>query len=345
MATTSAIEINGAFLIHSLSKSPTYFCIYYSQLIPFFSIEAMSAYAHQMEHQYSVHNLSDDSETGSLYEIESGFFMKSFTATIFVASLVTLGVLLITLVISLAIMLQSCQSKHSGVIELLNVNDYYSYCRPYSLHAELNNLEGYNLPNICRDLAVQYIKGGQYARDLDLTMSVIDGYFKSFRPSHDGLDVVLMDIDDIFPQDPYSSNLFHRFFDDSTSNCIKEAKNVKLAFVLRLYTYLQAGGWSIILLSREPGTQRNITTNHLGSAGFRGWSALMMREDLDSTKGNEYFSRQRNVIQRDGFRIKSIISSHMDALSFTDSGMRNFLLPDHVCDKFEHQIESIDTKR
>lgn len=149
-------------------------------------------------------------ETGGHYELESGFFMKSFTATIFVASLVTLGVLLITLVISLVIMLQSCQSKSAGVIELLNINDYYSYCRVYSLHAELNNLEGYNLPRICRDLAVHYIKVGQYARDLDLTMSVIDDYFKSVRPSEDGLDVVLMDIDDIFPRNSDSFNLFHR---------------------------------------------------------------------------------------------------------------------------------------
>lgn len=149
-------------------------------------------------------------EIGSHYELESGFFMKSFTATIFIASLVTLGVLLITLVVSLVIMLQSCQSKSTGVIELMSINDYYSYCRVYSLHAELNNLEGYNLPRICRDLTVHYIKGGQYGRDLDLTMTVIDDYFKSVRPSDDGLDVVLIDIDDIFPRNPYSSNLFPR---------------------------------------------------------------------------------------------------------------------------------------
>jgi len=40
---------------------------------------------------------------------------------------------------------------------------------------------------------------------------------------------------------------------------------------------LQAGGWSIILLSREHGEHQNVTINHLLSAGFRGWSSLMMR--------------------------------------------------------------------
>lgn len=74
-----------------------------------------------------------------------------------------------------------------------------------------------------------------------------------------------------------SGFLWCRFYNDSTSNCIKEAKNVKLMFVSRLYMYLQTGGWSIILLSREPRTHRNVTINHLDSAGLRSWSALMMR--------------------------------------------------------------------
>ncbi|GAU40072.1 hypothetical protein TSUD_151160 [Trifolium subterraneum] len=166
----------------------------------------------------------------------------------------------------------------------------------HSLHAELNSLEGYDIPNICRDLAIHYIKGGQYAKDLNLIVSMIDDYFKSLRPSENGLDVVLIDIDDIVPSNPYSSDFYHRFHNDSISNCVKEEKDVKL-----------------------------------------------IAQDSDSIKGNEYFSRQRSVIQKKGFHIKSIISSHFDVLTAPDNRIRNFLLPGHVCDKFEHQIESIDT--
>ncbi|KAI5407558.1 uncharacterized protein At2g39920 isoform X2 [Lathyrus oleraceus] len=237
----------------------------------------MSAYAHQMEQQHSGDSLSDNSDTSSHYGLDSGFYMSSFTATIFLASLVTLGVLLITLLVSLVIMLQSCQSKNTGVIELVNVNDYYSYCRVYSLHAEINSLEGYDLPDICRDLAIHYIKRGHYTKELNLTVSMIDDYFKSLRPSDNGLDVVLMDIDDIVPPHPYSSNLHQRFHRDSISNCVKEAKDVKLVFILRLYMNLQTEGWSIILVSREPEMYQNVTINHLVSAGFRDWSSLMMR--------------------------------------------------------------------
>ncbi|KAJ1389178.1 HAD superfamily [Sesbania bispinosa] len=278
-------------------------------------LQVMSAYGHQMEQMYSARSLSGGSEMRSSFVLESGFYITSFAATIFIAGFAAVGVLLITLLVSLALMLQSCQNNNSGVIELQNTNDDYSYCKVYSLHAKLDNLEGHNLPNICKDLAIQYIKGGQYARDLDLTKSVIEDYFNSVRPANDGLDVVLIDIDGILPPNPYSSNSFHRsschlcylILDNvkySISNCILEAKNLKRMLVIRLYMNLQASGWSIILLSREPRTHQNVTINHLLSAGFRGWASLMMRaEDEDSTKANEYFSRQRNVIQKKGFQI------------------------------------------
>lgn len=67
------------------------------------------------------------------------------------------------------------------------------------------------------------------------------------------------------------------FHYNSISNCILEAKNLKRMAVLRLYMNLQASGWPITLLSREPEKDQNVTINHLVSAGFRGWSSLMMR--------------------------------------------------------------------
>ncbi|XP_014502845.1 uncharacterized protein At2g39920 isoform X2 [Vigna radiata var. radiata] len=297
----------------------------------------MSAYGHQMEQMYSAHSLSGGSELRrSSFVLESGFYITSFVATILVAALAAAGLLLITLLVSLAMMLQSCQSSHAGIIELRNINDKYNYCKVYSLHAKLNNLEGHNFPNLCKDLAIGYIKGGQYARDLDSTKSLMDDYFNSVRPSDDDdLDVVLIDIDGIVSPNPHSPTLLQ-----SIDNCIIEAKNLKHMFVLRLYSKLQAGGWSIILLSREHVKHQNVTINHLLSAGFRGWSSLMMRDDADSSKGNEFFSRQRNVIKTNGFRIKSIISSEMDALSVHDRGIRVFLLPDPIFDKFELQTRT-----
>ncbi|KAF7816362.1 acid phosphatase-like protein [Senna tora] len=300
----------------------------------------MSAYAHQMEQQYSARSLSGGSEMGSHYVVESGFYMTSFAAIFFISGLFTVGVLLITLVVSLAVMLQSCQSRNAGVPELQSLNHDYSYCKIYALHADLNNLELHNLPKVCRALAIQYVKGGQYGRDLDTTKSLIEDFFNDIQPSDHGLDVVLIDIDDLLPSYPHC-----RFPNDyGLSECLGEARSLKLKLISKLYMNLQAAGWPIILLSREPGIQRNVTTYHLNSVGFKGWSSLIMREeDEDCIKGKEYFARKSNVIQRNGFRIRSIISNHMDALTVADTGMRSFKLPDPICDKFEHQMETTDT--
>lgn len=88
-----------------------------------------------------------------------------------------------------------------------------NYCKLFALHAELNSLEADNLPEICRGLAIRYIKEGQFARDLNLSIQIVESYFSTLTPSYNGLDVVLMDIDDIFASSSkYSNLLIDRYF-------------------------------------------------------------------------------------------------------------------------------------
>lgn len=148
------------------------------------------------------------SDMGSHYVVESGFYMTSFAATIFIGGLVTVGVFLITLLIALVVMLQSCQIESSGVVQLSKSSDDYSYCRTFALHTEINSLEASELPSICKDFAIQYIKGGQYAKDLKFTMWLAENYFSTVTPLYDGLDAVLLDIDDFSISRPHYSNLF-----------------------------------------------------------------------------------------------------------------------------------------
>lgn len=78
------------------------------------------------------------------------------------------------------------------------------------MHMELNNFEADEFPSICRVVALQYIEQGQYARDLNSTMWMVLDYFSSITPQHDGLDVVLMDMDDILSSNPQYSNVLVR---------------------------------------------------------------------------------------------------------------------------------------
>ena len=144
--------------------------------------------------------------------MESGIYIKSFAATIFIAGLITVGVLLITLLIALTAMLQSCESRNTGIVEISKLNDNYNYCNIFSLHAGsmLNRLDVNDFHKICKITVVQYIKEGQYARDLNFTVWVAESFFNDVKPLEDGLNLVLMDTDDFFPSsfhytDPFKS--------------------------------------------------------------------------------------------------------------------------------------------
>ena len=142
---------------------------------------------------------------------ESGFYITSFVATFFISSLVTAGVLLTTLLVSLSVMLQSCQDRSKGVIEIQKLSHDYNYCKMFALHAELNNMGPDDFPSMCTNVAFQHIKGGAYERDLNASLLIIERYFDSLLPLGDGLDAVLMDIHDIFPSNiHYASLLMNR---------------------------------------------------------------------------------------------------------------------------------------
>lgn len=133
--------------------------------------------------------------------------MTSFAATIFIGSLVTVGVLFVTLLIALTVMLQTCQSRNAGVLEIQKSDYDYNDCKILALHAELDNLERGQIPVVCRLHAIQYIKEGQYARDLNFTLSLVENYFSNVSPLNDGLDVLLVDIDDILSSNPQHAKL------------------------------------------------------------------------------------------------------------------------------------------
>ncbi|KAF9674641.1 hypothetical protein SADUNF_Sadunf10G0148000 [Salix dunnii] len=300
----------------------------------------MSAYAHQMEREISAQSLSSRgvSEMGSHYVAESGFYITSFVATFFISSLVTVGVLLTTLLVSLSVMLQSCQDRSKGVIEIQKLSHDYNYCKMFALHAELNSMGPDDFPSMCMNVAFQHINGGAYERDLNVSLLIIERYFDSILPLDDGLDAVLMDIDDIFPSNiHYTSLLKNRVHDNGSIDCFQEEKHLRQIPCLSLYTKLQASGWSLILLSRKPEKQRNATIQNLISAGYRGWSSMIMRSDNEiEIDSREYFSRRMVAMQKAGFRISGVISSQMDALTSASLGQRVFKLPNPVYYNLKH---------
>ncbi|XP_038891289.1 uncharacterized protein At2g39920 isoform X2 [Benincasa hispida] len=304
----------------------------------------MSAYGNEMERQFSTQShstggSSGNSDMGSRYIIESGFYMAPLTATIFIGALVTVGVLLITLLVSLTVMLQYCQNRSGGIVEIQKSSVDYDYCKALSVHLELNSLETDGIPSFCKDVSIQYIKSGQYERDLYSILQVVDKYFCSAAKVGNSQDIVLMDIDDLlFTNRDYNDLLI--------SSCVDQAKRLKQNFLLKLYKKLRSCRWPITLISRKSDVNRNATIEHLTSAGYKGWLQLIMRMD-DGMKidHREYFSQQQAVLQNEGFRVVGVMSSHMDALSAPSVGTRIYKLPNPMYLNINHQKLSKHTKK
>ncbi|XP_024991881.1 uncharacterized protein At2g39920-like [Cynara cardunculus var. scolymus] len=285
----------------------------------------MSAYRHGTETEHSASG--EESDNGSEFRMESVMYVSSAAATIFIVGLLVAGVLLLALLIALIVMLQSCQTRNSGALEMSkSIDQSYDYCRTATLHAELNSFELYSLPEFCTDLAVHYIKDGRYTSDLSYMVSIVEDYFKNVTPVVGGRDVVLMDLDDLLPSDSFYTNpMFYRFHHDGYDDGDKEAKHV---FLLEIYTKLRSGGWPLVLLSREPEKQQPMIVDKLIAARFEGWSKLIMRSDeemkIDTRK---YFFKQKAIMQAKGYHIRAVISSRMDALVGPFIGTRVFKLP------------------
>ncbi|KAM0062286.1 putative Acid phosphatase [Helianthus debilis subsp. tardiflorus] len=287
----------------------------------------MSAYDHEMERGYSESLSSGpESDMESEFGMESVIYMSSFAATIFVGVLVTIGVLLMIVLITLVVMLQSCENRNSGAVEMLRSVDQfdlnlYDYCKTVSLHAELNinSYESYSLPEVCKNAAVKYIKHGHYTRDLSTIVSLVENYFKNVTPVVDGQDAVLMDIDDLY---------VHRFQDYGHHDGVQEAKLMKHAVFVQIYTKLRSAGWSLVLVSRKHEKRRGVVTDMLIAAQCGGWSELIMRSDEEMKMDiHEYLYKQKAIMQAEGYHIAAVISSRMDVLVGPLNSTQIFKLP------------------
>nr|GEY46865.1 putative acid phosphatase, class B-like protein [Tanacetum cinerariifolium] len=274
----------------------------------------MSAYGHPMEREYSARSVSsaEGSDMGSQFRMESVIYMSSCAATVFIGALVVVGILLMTLLMSLTVMLQSCQSRQAGVLESAKADHHkYDYCKMAAVNAELNSFEANSLPEFCKDVAVKYIKEGHYMRELNNSVSLVENYFSGIRPDNDGRDVVLMDIDDLLSTNTLRTNPL--LYGNGASRKM-----------LMVGGPPEGAAWA----SRKPEKQRNATTEDLTSAGCHGWSKLILRSTEEmKLDTREYFSKQKTAIQAESYHIRAVISSHMDALVGTFIRTQNFKLP------------------
>ncbi|CAA6656756.1 unnamed protein product [Spirodela intermedia] len=304
----------------------------------------MASFADNMDYRDSDRSLSSGraSETGSRYVIESGLYMSSLAATVLISGLVIVGISLLTILVSLFVMLQSCQNKNSGVLHQRGVNCARDYREGLAFPEALGNWDAEESSARCEGYINGHIEERRDQRELNASLKRVEDFFSTATPGS-SVDVVLMDIDDLFPAATSGrSELPHRRDESGDGQAL--ARDL----VRRLYARLQAGGWSLILFSRKTERQRSGTADDLVAAGYGGWSSLIMRlfhrsMPLNAPKTNqiefpraekailsmeswEYISRRRALLREQGFAIASVISGRMDALIGPCPGRRDFRL-------------------
>lgn len=265
---------------------------------------------------------------------DTGVYLTSLAVTILITAIATIGILLITLIITLSILFANCQSKADVVIKQgSRALERVDVCRSFALNFELNNLRGNDVfPSMCEEYVFHYMRSGQYENDVKGTIRAAESYWNSVIPSADGFDAVVMDIDETALSNvPYynSFQLRSQLHNKSAWNhWIEQAKAPALTHTLKLYQKLQSSGLALIFLTRRHENQRSSTVKNLLLAGYSGWKMLIMRSEDELHMDIQTFkSKQRLYLENLGFRIKGVIGDQWSDISGPAVGNRTFKMP------------------
>jgi hypothetical protein len=111
-----------------------------------------------------------------------GVYLSSVAVTVLMA---TVGVILLTLVVTLAVLLGKCPKQSLP-----------SSCASFSLNGEMNNLQGYVLPRECESFVARYVDSGQYYADFALAVQAARLYLNTIQAGEDRRDIVIFDVDE-----------------------------------------------------------------------------------------------------------------------------------------------------
>ncbi|XP_057851090.1 acid phosphatase 1 isoform X1 [Cryptomeria japonica] len=265
---------------------------------------------------------------------DSGVYLTSLAVTVLISAIAIIGILLFTLVITLAILLASCQSKPDVVVKQGTRPEMgVDVCRSFVLNFELNNIQGNNVfPSMCEEYVFQYMTSGQYENDVNGAIKAADSCLISAVVNGDGLDTVIMDVDETALSNfPYFSTFQRRSMMHNVSawnHWVEEAKSPPLIPTLKLYHKLQNHGLALIFLSGRQENQRNSTVKNLLHAGYSGWTMLIMRtKDEMQMNVQAYKSKQRLQLESMGLRIKGVIGDQWSDIRGPAVGNYTFKLP------------------
>lgn len=120
------------------------------------------------------------------FEVDDlGVYLSSVAVTVLMGVIATIGIILFTLVVTLAVMLGKCQKAPQP-----------NSCASFVLNSEMNNLQGYLVPPECETFVATYVDSGQYLTDFAVAVESARTYLNAIDNGDDGMDLIVLDIDE-----------------------------------------------------------------------------------------------------------------------------------------------------
>lgn len=114
-----------------------------------------------------------------------GVYLSSVAVTVLMGVIATIGIILFTLVVTLAVMLGKCQKAPQP-----------NACASFVLNSEMNNLQGYLVPPECKSFVATYVDSGQYLTDFAVAVESARTFLNAIDNGDDGMDLIVLDIDE-----------------------------------------------------------------------------------------------------------------------------------------------------
>ncbi|KAH7438072.1 hypothetical protein KP509_05G103800 [Ceratopteris richardii] len=268
---------------------------------------------------------------GSAFSITdgSGVFISSLTLTIIVSAIVIVGIVLVAVIITLAVLLSSCINRSTTTVE---EKTYSGLCASYHINAELNNVQDSVFPAVCEEYMLNYLHGGQYLKDIEVSVDLAQSYLRTLQLQHDQKNAVILDIDETALSSVLHSENIIRRNKGSTNRdwntWLNDTMITPIVPVLALYQELLAANWTIIFISERAENKFDLTVKSLQKYGYENWTSLILRSSDDSGDTvQSYKLSKRKEIENQGYQIMAVLGDQWSDIAEPAPFTKTFKLP------------------
>ncbi|KAI5064426.1 hypothetical protein GOP47_0021096 [Adiantum capillus-veneris] len=256
----------------------------------------------------------------------SGVFLSSLALTIIVSAIAIVGIVLVAVIITLAVLLSSCDSRSTMTLQKQLDS---GFCTSFRLNVELNNVQDRVVPLLCEDYMLDYVHGGQYLKDIEVSVGSASRYLKTLSVQHHEKKAVVLDVDETALSNAfYYTHSSKGLMDPRSTMWVSTTQVSPILPVRDLYRELRAANWSIFFISERPESLFDLTAKNLLESGFENWTSLILRSS-DDAEGTiqAYKSRKRSEIEKQGYQIMSVLGDQWSDVTAPAPGTRTFKLP------------------